>query len=98
PSYYLHSLHDALPISGLLTAVVAAVLNGAAVAWLGLNAIMVTLAAYIWGRGLSLALSDAHPVPVRGGLPELMNGTVLGFSVTAPDRKSTRLNSSHVAI
>jgi ribose/xylose/arabinose/galactoside ABC-type transport system permease subunit len=82
---YVHTGSIVLGVgAGMLTAVLAAVLNGAAVAWLGLNAIMVTLAAYIWGRGLSLAFSDAHPIPVRGGLPELMNFTALGFSLTAP--------------
>jgi len=82
---YAHTDSIALAVTaGILAAVAAAIVNGGAVAWLGLNAIMVTLAAYIWARGLSLALSDAHPIPVGGGLPELMNATVLGFSVTAP--------------
>ena len=71
-------------MAGVLTALLASLVNGALVAWVGLSSIMVTLAAYIWARGLSLALSDAHPIPVGGGLPELMNATVFGFSPTAP--------------
>ncbi|MBV9359388.1 MAG: ABC transporter permease [Chloroflexi bacterium] len=71
-------------MAGVLTALLASLVNGVLVAWVGLSSIMVTLAAYIWARGLSLALSDAHPIPVGGGLPELMNTTVFGFSPTAP--------------
>jgi ribose transport system permease protein len=82
---YAHTNTIVLAVAaGLLTALLTSLVNGSLVAWVGLSSIMVTLAAYIWARGLSLALSDAHPIAVDGGLPELMNGTIFGFSLTAP--------------
>jgi ribose transport system permease protein len=45
---------------------------------------MVTLAAFIWARGLALALSGANPIVVHGGLDTVMNHTVAGFTLTAP--------------
>ena len=43
--------------------------NGILVSGLGLNAIMVTLATYIWARGLAVGLTHGNPIVVDGGLP-----------------------------
>jgi ribose/xylose/arabinose/galactoside ABC-type transport system permease subunit len=58
--------------------------NGLLVAALGLSAVMVTLAAFIWERGLALALTRGDPIPVDGGLPGVVNQSVAGFTITAP--------------
>ena len=70
--------------AGVLAAVALAVFNGLLVAGLGLSAIMVTLAAFIWARGLALAFTEGDPIEVGGGFSDLVNGTVAGFSITAP--------------
>jgi ribose/xylose/arabinose/galactoside ABC-type transport system permease subunit len=57
--------------------------NGVLVAWLGLSAVMVTLAAFIWERGIALALTRGDPIPVEG-LSGLINQSVGGFTITAP--------------
>jgi ribose/xylose/arabinose/galactoside ABC-type transport system permease subunit len=77
------SLALAIP-AGVLAAVGLSVVNGLLVAGLGLSAIMVTLAAYIWARGLALALTGGDPIEVGGGLADVVNHTVAGFSITAP--------------
>jgi ribose/xylose/arabinose/galactoside ABC-type transport system permease subunit len=70
--------------AGVLAGVGLSVVNGMLVAGLGLSAIMVTLAAYIWARGLALALTEGDPIEVGGGLSDAVNDTVAGFSITAP--------------
>lgn len=77
------SLALALP-AGIVAALVLSLFNGALVAWLGLSSIMVTLAAYIWVRGLALAFTEGDPIAVGGGLADVVNHTVAGFSITAP--------------
>ena len=58
--------------------------NGLLVARLGLSAIMVTLATYIWARGLALGLTDGHPIVVDTRLTSIMNHSVGGFTIVAP--------------
>lgn len=58
--------------------------TGFLVSGLGLNAIMVTLAAYIWARGLAVAPTSGNPIVVNGGLPGVINHTFAGFTITAP--------------
>ncbi len=77
------SLALALP-AALIAAVAVNLFNGLLVAGLGLSAIMVTLAAYIWERGLALALTGGDPIAVGGGLADAVNGSIGGFTVTAP--------------
>ena len=77
------SLALALP-AAVLAAIAMSLLNGALVARLGLSAIMVTLAAYIWERGLALAFTGGDPIPVGGGLSDVVNQSVGGFTITAP--------------
>ena len=43
---------------------------------LGLNAIMVTLAAYIWARGLALGFTHGDPIVVDSGAAGVMNATL----------------------
>jgi ribose transport system permease protein len=70
--------------AGLAVALASAVLNGLLVGSLGLNAIMVTLAAFIWARGLALGFTNGNPVVVDTWLSDLLNRTVAGFTITAP--------------
>ena len=58
--------------------------NGSLVSRLGLNAIMVTLATYIWARGLALGFTNGDPVVVDTRMTDLVNHTVGGFTVVAP--------------
>ncbi len=58
---------------GLIAALIVGVLNGALVSLLRLNSVIVTLAAFIWARGLATALTEGSSVPVTGWLPSVMN-------------------------
>jgi ribose/xylose/arabinose/galactoside ABC-type transport system permease subunit len=71
-------------LAGLGAGLLSGIGNGILVAGLGLNAIMVTLAAYIWARGLAVGLTHGDPIVVHSGLPGFMNSTWAGFSATAP--------------
>jgi ribose transport system permease protein len=71
-------------VAAVLAAIAMSLFNGALVAYLGLSAIMVTLAAYIWERGLALAFTGGDPIPVPGPWSDLVNGSVEGFTITAP--------------
>jgi ribose transport system permease protein len=71
-------------LAGLGTALGAGLLNGFLVAGLGLNAVMVTLAAYIWARGLTIGSNQGNPIDVGGGLSTVVNASWHGFTPTAP--------------
>jgi ribose/xylose/arabinose/galactoside ABC-type transport system permease subunit len=71
-------------LAAIGSAVAFNVFNGVLVAGMGLSAIMVTLAAYIWERGLALAFTRGDPIPVGGVLSDLMNASVGGVTITAP--------------
>lgn len=71
-------------LAGLGAGLGAGLLNGFLVAALGLNAIMVTLAAFIWARGLALAATNGNPIVVSDDLADVMNYSVGGFTLTAP--------------
>ncbi len=77
------SLALALP-AAVVAAVAVNLFNGLLVAGLGLSAIMVTLAAFIWERGLALAFTGGDPIEVGGGLADAINGSIGGFTITAP--------------
>jgi ribose/xylose/arabinose/galactoside ABC-type transport system permease subunit len=77
------SLLLALP-AAVVTAVAVNLFNGLLVARLSLNAIMVTLAAYIWTGGLAVALTSGDPVSVGGAWTDLVNASLGGFTITAP--------------
>jgi ribose/xylose/arabinose/galactoside ABC-type transport system permease subunit len=58
-------------------------LNGLIVGRIGLDPLIVTLAAWIWARGLAVSLTDATTIPFDMGFVTLMNTTIVaGFTVT----------------
>ena len=71
-------------LAGLGTALGAGLLNGFLVAVVGLNAIMVTLAAYIWARGLAVGANAGNPIDVASSLGNVVNASWHGFTLTAP--------------
>jgi ribose/xylose/arabinose/galactoside ABC-type transport system permease subunit len=73
----------ALP-AAVATAVLVNLFNGLLVSRLSLNAIMVTLAAYIWTGGLAVALTAGDPISIGGAWTDLVNASLGGFTITAP--------------
>jgi ribose transport system permease protein len=71
-------------LAGLALCVASGLGNGLLVSRLGLNAIMVTLATYIWARGLALGFTNGDPIVVDTRLTSITNYTVGGFTVVAP--------------
>ena len=71
-------------LAGLAAALGVGLLNGFLVAAMGLNAIMVTLAAFIWARGLTIGANQGNPIDVGGGLADVVNASWGGFTLTAP--------------
>jgi ribose/xylose/arabinose/galactoside ABC-type transport system permease subunit len=68
-------------ISGILTCVVAYGFNGIMVGRLGLDPLIVTLAAWIWARGLSISLTGARTIPFDPNFVGFMNSSVIaGFT------------------
>jgi ribose/xylose/arabinose/galactoside ABC-type transport system permease subunit len=81
----VHTGSTALAVlAGLTVALAVALLHGILVVRFGLSAIMVTLAAYIWARGLALGITDADPIEVGGPLVSIMRFDVGGFSIAGP--------------
>ncbi len=68
-------------IVGILTCVGVYAVNGAIVGGLGLDPLIVTLAAWIWARGLAVSLTNASTIAFDGGFVGLMNAPVL-FGLT----------------
>jgi len=60
-------------VLGLLIAMAVGAINGGLVALLGLNSVIVTLAAFIWARGVATALTEGTSVSVAGWLPTVVN-------------------------
>ena len=71
-------------LAGLAAALGVGLLNGFLVAAMGLNAIMVTLAAFIWARGLTIGANQGNPIDIGGGLADVVNASWGGFTLTAP--------------
>jgi ribose transport system permease protein len=71
-------------LAGVGTALGAGLLNGFLVAVVGLNAVMVTLAAYIWARGLTVGANAGNPIDVGSPLGNVVNASWHGFTLTAP--------------
>jgi ribose/xylose/arabinose/galactoside ABC-type transport system permease subunit len=59
-------------------------LTGVLVSRLGLNSIMVTLACYIWARGLAYSFTSGNPIVVHSAWTGFVNSTFAGFTVTLP--------------
>lgn len=68
-------------VAGIATAVVIDLFNGIIIAKLGINSLIVTLAAWIWARGLAISLTNADSIVVRDPFVDMMNsGGILGIS------------------
>jgi ribose/xylose/arabinose/galactoside ABC-type transport system permease subunit len=51
--------------------------HGALVGWLGLDPLIVTLAAWIWARGLAISLTNATTIPFHHPYVEFMNAPIV---------------------
>jgi ribose/xylose/arabinose/galactoside ABC-type transport system permease subunit len=71
-------------LAGCGVALAVGLVNGYLVGYLGLNAIMVTLAAYIWARGLAVGAKQGNPIVVGGGLADVVNASWGGLTIAAP--------------
>ena len=71
-------------LAGVGTAIGGGLLNGFLVAGVGLNAVMVTLAAFIWARGLTIGANEGSPIDVGSGLANVVNASWHGFTLAAP--------------
>jgi ribose/xylose/arabinose/galactoside ABC-type transport system permease subunit len=68
-------------VSGVLACLIAYGLNGIMVGRLGLDPLIVTLAAWIWARGLSVSLTGARTIPFAPSFVEFMNTpSIVGFT------------------
>jgi ribose transport system ATP-binding protein len=68
-------------LAGVLACLIVYGLNGLLVGRLRLEPLIVTLAAWIWARGLSVSLTGAHTIPFDAGFVEFMNTPFLaGFT------------------
>jgi ribose/xylose/arabinose/galactoside ABC-type transport system permease subunit len=72
----------ALALVGALgTALACGLLNGFLLSYMGINSVIVTLAAMIWARGLALGITGADSVPFTSPFIDFMNSRVfLGLS------------------
>ena len=67
--------------AGILTCLAVYAVNGLVVGKLGLDPLIVTLAAWIWARGLAVSLTGAHTLPFDPGFVGFMNAPLLaGFT------------------
>ena len=80
---YVATGNGALAITaGMLAAIGIGAFNGLVIAKLGVNSIIVTLAAMTWARGLGLALTDQASVIVDAGFVSVLNQRFAGlFSI-----------------
>jgi ribose transport system permease protein len=68
-------------LAGVLACLIVYGLNGLIVGRLRLEPLIVTLAAWIWARGLSVSLTGAHTIPFDAGFVGFMNTPILaGFT------------------
>ncbi len=58
-------------------------LNGLLIARLGINPLIVTLACWIWARGLSISLTGANSIPIRDPFIDFMNRPLF-LGITPP--------------
>jgi ribose transport system permease protein len=63
-------------VVGISTAIVIGIFNGALIAKLKLNPVIVTLAAYIWARGLALALTQKDSIIIQSPMVGFMNNRI----------------------
>jgi len=68
-------------LAGVLACLIVYGLNGLLVGRLRLEPLIVTLAAWIWARGLSVSLTGAHTIPFDAGFVKFMNTPIFaGFT------------------
>jgi ribose/xylose/arabinose/galactoside ABC-type transport system permease subunit len=68
-------------LAGLGTSLLISFFNGALIAYLGINSVIVTLAAMIWARGLALGFTKADSIPFQSPFITFMNNSsFLGIS------------------
>ena len=71
--------------AGVLACLAVYGLNGLIVGRVGLDPLIVTLAAWIWARGLAISLTDATTIPFDMGFVRLMNAPIGGgFTLSLP--------------
>lgn len=58
---------------GIITNLLIGLLNGSLIAFTGMNSVIVTLAAYIWARGLALALTEKASIVIVSPIVDMMN-------------------------
>jgi ribose/xylose/arabinose/galactoside ABC-type transport system permease subunit len=68
--------------SGIVASVAIGVMNGTLIAKLDINPIIVTLAAYIWARGLALALTEKDSIVIQSSFVGFMNQRF--FDIVSP--------------
>jgi len=66
-------------VGGVLSAMLIGLFNGTLIAKLGINPVIVTLAAYIWARGLALALTEKDSIVIRSPAVGFMNTRFFGI-------------------
>lgn len=77
---HVHNLFLAI-LAGFIAAIAISALNGALVVALEINAVIVTLAAYIWARGLATGLTGTGSITITGPFIDFMNNfSFLGLS------------------
>jgi ribose/xylose/arabinose/galactoside ABC-type transport system permease subunit len=70
-------------LCGLAASVCLYVFNALLIARLGLDPLIVTLAAWIWARGLAISLTKANSIIVRSPFVDFMNTSAL-FGIVSP--------------
>jgi len=72
-------------LAGVAACLVVYGINGLIVGRIGLDPLIVTLAAWIWARGLAVSLTDATTIPFDMGFVTLMNTPIVaGFTGSLP--------------
>lgn len=59
--------------AGFAFAIAVGLAHAALVSWVGINAIIVTLAAYVWARGMAIGLTGANAINITTPFINLMN-------------------------
>lgn len=68
-------------IGALGTALACGIVNGILLSYMGINSVIVTLAAMIWARGLALGITKGDSLPFTSPFIDFMNSrTILGLS------------------
>jgi len=68
-------------LAGLAASLAINMFNGALIAYMGINSVIVTLAAMIWARGLALGFTKADSIPFQSPFVSFMNNaSFLGIS------------------